>query len=173
MSVSDVAAAHGLLVSGLGADAVSRESLVEEVSSSSRVYLVAESGTGDDASLVGVAGMRLTDVGEVLSLAVAGAARRGGVATALVQALLREAGRRGRSQLWLEVSEGNAAAKGLYRSLGFVPVTRRSRYYADGSAALVLRRSAQRMGEPAPSERAVPGSRDVPVASQRVEVADG
>jgi ribosomal-protein-alanine N-acetyltransferase len=46
-------------------------------------------------------------------------------------------------EIFLEVDEGNAAAVGLYRSLGFVEVGRRKGYYSSGEGpggtALVLR----------------------------------
>lgn len=40
-------------------------------------------------------------------------------------------------EVWLEVHEGNAAAIGLYESLGFQQVGRRTRYYSDLAAALL------------------------------------
>jgi ribosomal-protein-alanine N-acetyltransferase len=78
---------------------------------------------------------------EILTLAVAPAARRQGLgamllAGAMQGAVLREAG-----EMFLEVAAGNAAALALYRSAGFAEVGRRRRYYADGSDALVLRRA--------------------------------
>ena len=43
-------------------------------------------------------------------------------------------------ELWLEVHEGNMAARNLYRSLGFVESGRRVSYYRDGSAAILCNR---------------------------------
>lgn len=76
---------------------------------------------------------------EILTIAVAPAARRQGLGAALVGAAAAAAAARGALELFLEVSEGNAAALGLYRGLGFAEVGRRRRYYADGSDALVMR----------------------------------
>jgi ribosomal-protein-alanine N-acetyltransferase len=76
---------------------------------------------------------------EVLTLAVAPAARRQGIATALLRAARQEATDRGGSVMFLEVAAGNEAALSLYRREGFVEVGRRRRYYTDGSDALVLR----------------------------------
>jgi ribosomal-protein-alanine N-acetyltransferase len=42
--------------------------------------------------------------------------------------------------MFLEVAEGNAAARALYGAAGFAEAGRRRRYYADGGDALVLRR---------------------------------
>jgi len=76
---------------------------------------------------------------EVLTLAVHPAARRAGFGAALMRALMAEAARRGGSELFLEVSAGNAAARALYAGLGASVAGRRRRYYPDGSDALVLR----------------------------------
>lgn len=76
---------------------------------------------------------------EVLTLAVAPAHRRAGTGRMLMRALMAEASARGATALFLEVSEGNAAARALYEHLGAVAAGRRRRYYPDGSDALVLR----------------------------------
>lgn len=46
--------------------------------------------------------------------------RRGGLGTAMVEQLLREARQRGDSALWLEVISSNAAGIALYDKMGFV-----------------------------------------------------
>ena len=76
---------------------------------------------------------------EVLTLAVRPARRREGTGRALMRALMAEAARRGAAALFLEVAEGNAAARMLYAGLGAMEAGRRRRYYPDGSDALVLR----------------------------------
>lgn len=78
---------------------------------------------------------------EVLTLAVAPAARRRGVAAALLRTALAEAEARQAAVMFLEVSEHNTAARALYAAAGFNEVGRRRRYYTDGSDALVLSRS--------------------------------
>jgi len=77
---------------------------------------------------------------EVLTLAVAPAARRRGVATALLQAAMRQAAARQAEVMFLEVAESNAAAQALYMAAGFAEVGRRRHYYSDGTDALVLSR---------------------------------
>jgi ribosomal-protein-alanine N-acetyltransferase len=77
---------------------------------------------------------------EILTLAVAPAARRQGLGTALMGGALAGAASRGAEAMFLEVAAENAAALALYRGLGFAEVGRRRRYYADGADALVLRR---------------------------------
>ncbi len=77
---------------------------------------------------------------EVLTLAVASGTRRQGVGTALVIGAMAGSLARGAGVLFLEVSEQNTAARGLYAALGLTEVGRRLRYYADGTDALVLSR---------------------------------
>ena len=83
---------------------------------------------------------------QVLNLTVAPAARRRGLARALLRRFLDDALRLGAEQCFLEVRLSNVAAIALYRAEGFVPVARRAGYYpaaAGASAredALVLRR---------------------------------
>jgi ribosomal-protein-alanine N-acetyltransferase len=77
---------------------------------------------------------------EVLTLAVAPSARRGGVGRVLLEAAIVRATEKGAGEMFLEVSRNNIAALGLYLSAGFTEVGQRRRYYTDGSDALVLRR---------------------------------
>lgn len=76
---------------------------------------------------------------EVLTLAVRPGVWRAGVGRALLSALLEAARARGATALFLEVAEGNAAARALYAAAGAEAAGRRRRYYADGGNALVLR----------------------------------
>jgi len=83
------------------------------------------------------------DEAEILTLAVAPARRRQGVATALVRGAAEAAARAGAHALFLEVAEDNAPALALYDREGFSGVGRRAGYYARGAQradALVLRR---------------------------------
>ena len=79
------------------------------------------------------------DEAEILTLGVHPAARRRGVARALMQATWQEARRRGAVALFLEVAAHNNAAQALYVTLGFIEVGRRRHYYADGDDAVVMR----------------------------------
>jgi len=81
---------------------------------------------------------------EILTVAVARAARRRGLGRMLMDAVLSRLHALRAEALFLEVDETNIAALGLYRKLGFREVGRREGYYADRSgrrsAALVMRR---------------------------------
>jgi len=77
---------------------------------------------------------------EVLTLAVAPAARRRGVGRALVEAAAALAHAAGSRTMFLEVADGNDPALALYAAAGFETVGRRRGYYASGADALVMRR---------------------------------
>lgn len=81
---------------------------------------------------------------EILTLAVDPAARRLGVARALVEAAAGVAAQAGAETLFLEVADDNAAALGLYAGTGFERVGRRRNYYASGADAVVMRRTLNR-----------------------------
>jgi ribosomal-protein-alanine N-acetyltransferase len=80
---------------------------------------------------------------EVLTFCVADAARGCGLGRALLEHACAAAVARGAGEIFLEVSEANAAALGLYRSVGFQAVARRPAYYhqgPDAADAIVMRR---------------------------------
>lgn len=81
------------------------------------------------------------DEAEILTLAVQPDLRRQRVGHRLLAAALAAVRAAGARTMFLEVSETNRPARGLYESLGFAQVGRRRRYYPDGSDALVLRRT--------------------------------
>jgi ribosomal-protein-alanine N-acetyltransferase len=81
---------------------------------------------------------------EILSIAVAAAQRRHGLAHRLLDAHLQRLAELGVRTVFLEVDESNEAARRLYGRFGFADVGRRPGYYPQsgtaGSGALVLRR---------------------------------
>lgn len=80
---------------------------------------------------------------EILTIVVSDKYPRQGLGWRLMLAAMREIRARGGETLFLEVDEGNDAAIGLYRKLGFKQVAERKGYYNDGrgrkSTALVMR----------------------------------
>jgi len=138
-TVADVDAIAASEADNLGADAWSHALVVEGVAGRLPTvhYLVAEEGH----RLVGHAVASLAgDVAELQRIAVAGDRRRGGVATALLDAVLALAADGGADRVLLEVREDNADALAFYAVRGFVEVDRRRCYYRDGAAAVVLQR---------------------------------
>ena len=84
-----------------------------------------------DGKFVGHAGM-ISALGEgnVCNVAVDPSARRCGVGTSLVKALIDEGKRRDLDVIMLEVRASNAPAIALYEKLGFVEVGRRRNFYS-------------------------------------------
>ena len=81
------------------------------------------------------------DEAELANLAVAPDARRRGIGAQLLDALLRELGALGGATVFLEVRDGNAAARALYASRGFSISGRRKGYYrAPIEDAVLMRR---------------------------------
>ncbi|MBV9511150.1 MAG: GNAT family N-acetyltransferase [Caulobacteraceae bacterium] len=84
------------------------------------------------------------DEAEILTIAVAPARRRQGLARTLVEAAAHLAGAQGAAGLLLEVAVDNPAAIALYHGAEFADVGRRRGYYARKGAApadaLVMRR---------------------------------
>jgi [ribosomal protein S18]-alanine N-acetyltransferase len=78
------------------------------------------------------------DEAELLTLGVLPACRRVGLARVLLGAAMIALRGAGAKQLFLEMEEANAPARGLYQSLGAVVVGRRPRYYEHGSDAAIF-----------------------------------
>lgn len=74
-------------------------------------------------------GRAIAGEAELLTLAVDPAARRQGLAHALVQDFLAEARARAAESAFLEVAEANAPARALYAAAGFAQAGRRRGYY--------------------------------------------
>jgi ribosomal-protein-alanine N-acetyltransferase len=95
-----------------------------------------------DARLVAfLVARRELDELHVLLTGVAPDARRRGVASRLLSAVL--AGERGLARATLEVRESNAGARSFYSAFGFESAGRRARHYPDGEAAVLMIRSAR------------------------------
>jgi ribosomal-protein-alanine N-acetyltransferase len=84
---------------------------------------------------------------EVLTLCVRPDRRRRGAGRRVLAAAEASALARGAAVLFLEVSHRNAPARALYAAAGYVRAGLRLRYYADGSDAILLRKSLVASGE--------------------------
>ena len=91
-------------------------------------YLVAET----EGQTVAFAGAHIIlDEGHITNIAVLEPYRGRGIGRKITQALLQYASNLGASYLTLEVREHNEKAQALYRSLGFIKVGVRKKYYED------------------------------------------
>ncbi|MGX7681011.1 GNAT family N-acetyltransferase [Jatrophihabitans sp. DSM 45814] len=143
-----------------GSEAWSRQSYLDELADSElRCYLVAESVAGRSGEaaagepeagepearrsveLLGSAGLlTIGETAQILTVGVLPAARRRGIGTQLVQALVAEAIRRGADEVLLEVRIDNDAARTLYEREGFELLGVRRGYYDHGRVdALTMR----------------------------------
>ncbi|MCW2494081.1 ribosomal protein S18-alanine N-acetyltransferase [Jatrophihabitans sp.] len=119
-----------------GADAWSRESYAAELDDTDlRHYLAVETEEGE---LLGWGGVLVVGgTAEILTIGVVPAARRQGLATDLLHALLEVARLRGARECFLEVREDNDAARAFYDREGFRRTRLRRGYYDNGRANAV------------------------------------
>jgi len=122
-----------------GTEAWSAHSYAAEIADTAlRHYLAVEA---DDGALLGWGGvMVIGPSAEILTIGVIPSARRRGLATKLLHALLDEAARRGAEECFLEVREDNTAARAFYASEGFVEIGVRRGYYDHGRVNAVSMR---------------------------------
>lgn len=98
-------------------------------------YVMAE----EEGRLIGFAGAHMIlDEGHITNVVVASSARGRGIGRALMMALMQYAANLGVRYLTLEVRASNAPAIALYRSLGFVKVGIRAKYYEDNREDALL-----------------------------------
>ncbi len=91
-------------------------------------YLVAE----EDGRIVGFAGAwMILDESHMTNIAVLPEYRGRGTGRRLMTALMQYASNLGVSYMTLEVRAGNEKAQALYKSLGFIRVSVRKKYYED------------------------------------------
>jgi ribosomal-protein-alanine N-acetyltransferase len=119
----------------------SRETIVWELQNSdvTRIYLLRDDAGGVLAFCVCWV---IFDELHINTLAVKPSARRTGLATALLRAVMAEAAAAGATKATLEVRASNTAALALYTRLGFHVAAKRPRYYTHPEEdALILWRN--------------------------------
>ena len=120
-----------------GVDAWSDPAVLEELTAPGRRAVVAVDG----AEVVGYAVTLTTgDAVDLQRIAVREDHRRRGLARALLDALVSGATGDGVERMLLEVGAGNRAARTFYAAEGFEEISRRRRYYRDGTDAVVMQR---------------------------------
>ncbi|HUC57391.1 MAG TPA: ribosomal protein S18-alanine N-acetyltransferase [Streptosporangiaceae bacterium] len=140
MTADDLAGVVELERSVFGEEAWTTEMLLGELEQqpASRHYLVA----CDGGEIVGYGGLLgAGQQADVVTVAVAVGCWGHGIGSALLEALMEEARRRGCTEIFLEVRTDNARAQDLYRRHGFTRIgIRRGYYQPSGADALVMRR---------------------------------
>ncbi len=82
----------------------------------------------------------VVDSADLENVVVAEEYRRGGIGSALLEALLCDARTKGAEKVFLEVRVSNYAAMSMYLKSGFRGVYARTRYYSDGEDCLVMQK---------------------------------
>ena len=121
------------------ADPWSQESIEDEILNKDSICLVAI----ENENVVGYVSMRhIIDEGHINNIAVAAESRNRGIASLLMETLLKEADRRNIVGTTLEVRVSNHAAISLYDKHGFVIEGYRKYYYSSPTedAAIMWRR---------------------------------
>lgn len=114
----------------------SRDAFASEMKNVAARYLVAEK----DGRVIGYAGAWIIlDESHITNIAVLKEARGQGIGRALTHGLLQYLSNLGAAYATLEVRKANEVAQNLYKSLGFIKLGVRKRYYEDnGEDALIM-----------------------------------
>ena len=123
-------------------DPWSVEQFWQELAQDTRWYVVAL----DAGAVVAYAGaFILPPDSDLQTIAVASSHAGHGLATRMLDELTERASTAGSTHMILEVRDDNARAIALYRRMSFEPISERPRYYADGAAAIIMRRRLDRV----------------------------
>lgn len=135
MTMDDVDGVYAVEI-GTFVDAWSRDAFVSDMKNPVARYLVAE----QDGKIIGYAGAWvILDESHITNIAVLKEHRGQGTGKRLTRGLLQYLSNLGAAYATLEVRRSNEIAQNLYKSLGFVQLGVRKRYYADnGEDALIM-----------------------------------
>ena len=123
-------------------DPWSVEQFWQELAQDTRAYLVAT----DDDAIAGYAGaFIMAPDSDLQTIAVSSTHQGRGLARRLLTALIERATGAGCTHMLLEVRDDNSRAIDLYERMEFERISERPRYYADGAAAIIMRRRLQRV----------------------------
>ncbi len=137
-TTQDVSGIYTVSSSSLKRDSWTEDMYRREFMDSTKRYFVAYS-TLDPEIILGFVGYaQVFDEAHIMNLAVDEKSRRKGIASLLVNALIKDAKNRGVESATLEVRESNNGARALYNKLGFREVGVRPDYYPDREGAVIL-----------------------------------
>jgi len=118
-------------------DPWSVEQFWQELAQDTRAYLVAR----DDDEIAGYAGaFIMAPDSDLQTIAVSPAHQGRGLARQMLTRLIERATGAGCTHMLLEVRDDNSRAIDLYERMEFERISERPRYYADGAAAIIMRR---------------------------------
>ena len=128
MTISDVPAVHRLEETIFSMPWSEKDFVYEMTENKVARYLVIE----EAGEIIAFAGAHIIlDQAHVTNIAVRQDCRGRGLGRMITRALMQYASNLGAEYLTLEVRQSNATAQNLYKSLGFVKVNVRKRYYED------------------------------------------
>ncbi len=106
----------------------SQKSFVDECNNKIATYFVAK----ENGEVIGYGGFwHVADEGDITNIAVAPIHRRKGVASRILEEMIKTANQKKLSLLTLEVRESNIAAIALYEGFGFEKIGKRKNYYTN------------------------------------------
>lgn len=117
-------------------DGWSIEALSDEIDNPDACYLVAINN--DDEVCASAGFIQSFDTADIMNVSVDEKHRRQGIAKSLLFELLKEGKSRGIKKFTLEVREGNAPARNLYESFGFVNEGIRPDFYSNPKEGAVI-----------------------------------
>ena len=128
MTLSDVPAVHRIEEAIFSMPWSEKDFVYEMTENKVARYLVIE----EAGEIIAFAGAHIIlDQAHVTNIAVRQDCRGRGLGRMITRALMQYASNLGAEYLTLEVRQSNATAQNLYKSLGFVKVNVRKRYYED------------------------------------------
>lgn len=108
----------------------SRSAFIEELKNDMAIYFVAKV----DGKCVGYCGFwNVVGEGHITNVAVISEFRKRGIASSLIENMIKSAQELNLSLLTLEVRESNIAAQSLYTNYGFKKIGLRKNYYVDNN----------------------------------------
>ncbi|WP_439956793.1 ribosomal protein S18-alanine N-acetyltransferase [Lactococcus termiticola] len=128
----------------------------EIVQSNQSFFMVAENEDGKVVAFIGLRlgqGLRINEA-HITNIAVSSSVQRQGIASHMIQELVKIASHLGKEELTLEARRDNTLAQGLYRKQGFETKKILPSYYDDGGDAVLMGKSLKLAGlSDAPDEK--------------------
>ena len=107
-------------------------------------YFVVESA----GELCGYAGLSISGIdADIQTIAIADSFQGKGIGRKLLNQLVARSRELGVTYIFLEVRSDNTSALSMYSSFGFAEISKRAKYYPDGTDAVILRREDREISQ--------------------------